>query len=234
MTQARAASSNATIAKPHVEDALTKADPNLGRLIAAVIKKDGLKRIPRSKASPFESLVRAVVYQRMSAKAAATIYGKLRALSSGKLRPETLLGAGRPKLKAAGLSDAKLEYVRSLARWFIENPGRARRLSRMKDEEIVETLTSIPGIGLWTANVFLIFTLGRPDVMPANDLGIRKSVQLAYGLPRLASAAFVSEAAEKWRPFRSLASIYLWNAIRLNLAKADVSLACRTSRSAAP
>jgi DNA-3-methyladenine glycosylase II len=205
-----------------VEAFLTRADPKLGRLVAAVIKKDGRKRIEGSNASPFESLARAVVYQRMSAKAAATIYGNLRAAVSGKLKPECLFKVTRAKWRATGLSEAKLGYIQNLAQWFIDNPRIARRLSALEDQEIIDRLSAIPGIGLWTVNVFLIFTLQRPDVMPASDLGIRKSVQLAYGLPKLASPSFVLQASQKWRPFRSLASIYLWNAVRLRLTREDL------------
>jgi DNA-3-methyladenine glycosylase II len=223
MKRTQATRSNAASSKcVDVEAFLTRADPELGRLIAAVTRIDGRKRIEGSRASAFESLARAVVYQRMAAKAAATIFSRLRALSSKKLRPETMFEVSRQTLKATGLSDAKLLYIQNLARWFIDNPSEARRLSARRDEEIIATLTAIPGIGLWTANVFLIFALKRPDVMPANDLGIRRSVQLAYGLPRLASPSLVSEVSARWRPYRSLACVYLWNAVRLGIKRAEL------------
>jgi DNA-3-methyladenine glycosylase II len=126
-------------------------------------------------------------------------------------------------LRAAGLSQAKANAVRSLAEWFEANRATARHLAELPDEAVVNALIGIPGIGRWTANVFLIFTLGRLDVVPADDLGIRRGVKLTYGLTSVPAAALVREKALQWRPYRSIASIYLWQAVKLKLTPQDLT-----------
>ena len=125
-------------------------------------------------------------------------------------------------LVEAGLSGAKARAIRELARWFESNGNVARKLHRLPDAEIVERLTALPGIGAWTVNVLLIFNLGRLDVMPVADLGIRRGVQLLDGLRSAATAKQVRERSLAWSPYRSIASIYLWQAGKLKLGPADI------------
>jgi DNA-3-methyladenine glycosylase II len=205
-----------------IERTLTLADPKLGRIIAAVVSRAGRQRPPRSEASPLEALIRAVIYQRMAATAAASIYKKLQTKATRPFTARKILSLSTSTLRSAGLSATKAEYVRNLALWFDTNPQTARKLSLLSDEAILQQLTSIPGIGTWTVNVFLIFSLQRPDVVPTSDLGIRRGLQVAYGLDTLATPQFVSERALQWRPYRSIASMYLWNAVRLKLTDADL------------
>jgi DNA-3-methyladenine glycosylase II len=116
------------------------------------------------------------------------------------------------------LSAAKARTIRELAIWFATHPKPAGALSTMSDADVMRALTSIAGIGAWTVNVFLIFNLRRPDVMPAVDLGLRRGVQLIYGLPDVASAKQVEAAADKWRPYRSIACVYLWQAVKRKIS----------------
>jgi DNA-3-methyladenine glycosylase II len=201
-----------------IEATLTAADPCLGRVIAAVSEKIGRIQLTASHASPFEALLRGIVYQQMASKAAATVYRRLQSLGGGgALAPDHILAAPIDELQKAGLSAAKARYAHHLAVWFHTNPDVARRLPEMPNEEIIKTLTGIPGIGIWTANVFLIFSLKRLDVVPVADLGLRRGVQLAYGLPAPATPAEVAAKAHRWKPYQSIASMYLWNAVKLKL-----------------
>jgi DNA-3-methyladenine glycosylase II len=210
-------------ANAEIERALTRADPALGRVIAAVTERKGRQRPSRSKVSAFEALVRAVIYQRMATQAAAAIHKNLRLQLSGSFTAQRLLSLPVRTLRSVGLSSIKAQYVRNLAEWFSAHATLARKLSSLPDEAIIEALTAVPGIGLWTVNVFLIFSLQRPDVVPASDLGIRKSVQIAFGLAELPTPRFVAEQALRWRPYRSIASVYLWQAIHLKLTSADLN-----------
>jgi DNA-3-methyladenine glycosylase II len=205
-----------------IEQRLSRADPALGRVIAAVNARLGPPRIKPSEASPFESLVRAVVYQSVSGKVAATIFARLKTGLGGSVRPGVVTKITSAGLVSVGLSGSKARAIRGLADWFCDNPATARRLAQLPDEKIATWLTSIPGIGLWTVNVFLIFSLARPDVIPAADKGIRRGVQLVCGLPQAATPKQVQARSRRWRPHRSLASIYLWNAVKLNLTPSDI------------
>jgi DNA-3-methyladenine glycosylase II len=205
-----------------IEKRLMRADPLLGRIIDAVVSRVGRQRPPRSRATPLQSLIRAVIYQRMAAAAAATIYKKLGMRLEDNFAARKVLALSMPALRSTGLSAPKAQYVRNLAQWFAANPARARSLSSLSDEAILEELTAIPGVGVWTVNVFLIFSLQRPDVVPTSDLGIRKGLQLADGLDTPPTAKQVSERAQRWRPYRSIASVYLWNSVRLKLTAADL------------
>lgn len=216
-TKAKAARSRATI-----ESRLTVADPALGRVITAVVARIGLQRIAPSRATPFEALVRAIVYQSVSAKAAGSVFARLKEVVPEPLNPLKLMARRPQSLTQAGLSNAKVRAIRGLAEWFASNARLAKALPALPDDEIVETLSAIPGIGTWTVNVFLIFNLGRLDVMPAADLGIRRGVQLADGLPAIATPKQVLERSQAWSPYRSIASIYLWQATKLKLGENDL------------
>jgi len=205
-----------------IESGLTVADPALGRVIAAVVARAGPQRVTPSRSTPFHALVRAIVYQSVSGKAAASIFNRLSEAVTRPLTPAKIM-AMRPKsLVRVGLSHAKVRAIRGLAQWFLLNRRLAKALPRLSDSEIVETLTAIGGIGAWTANVFLIFSLGRQDVIPAADLGIRRGVQLMDGLREIAPPKQVLQRSLTWSPYRSIASVYLWQASRLNLKPHDL------------
>lgn len=187
------------------------------RHLARVIRKVGSFPTKRQKPQPpFESLLRAIVYQQLAGAAAAAIFGRVKALgSNGKCpTPEEILRAGKTKLRRAGLSRQKIAAVTDLARKTIDGtvPPLAA-IRRMSEEEIIERLTQVHGIGEWSVHMFLMFQLGRPDVMPILDYGIRKGFQHIYGLEKEPKPQAVLDHAERWRPYRSIASWYLWRAV---------------------
>jgi len=206
-----------------IESRLALADPALGRVIDAVIARIGPQRIAPSRAAPFEALVRAVVYQSIAATAAEPIHARLKQAAGAPFTPAKVLTLRAQSLAKAGLSKAKAQTVRGLAEWFVTHRKLAKALPTLSDAEILETLTSLPGIGAWTVNVFLIFNLGRLDVMPAADLGIRRGVQLTDGLRTSATPKQVLERSQAWSPYRSIASIYLWQAAKLKLRPGDLA-----------
>jgi DNA-3-methyladenine glycosylase II len=162
----------------------------------------------------YGALVRSIVGQQLSTKAARTIYERLTALFDGRTpTPAELLAADPEKVRSAGLSRPKVGYLRSLAEHVESGELELDRLTELPDEEVSEQLTAVKGLGQWTADMFLIFHLRRPDVLPVGDLGIRRAVERAYGLPDIPDAAQVLEIGEQWRPHRSLASLYLWRSL---------------------
>jgi DNA-3-methyladenine glycosylase II len=187
--------------------ALGAADPVLKR----AIREHGPFLLPRRHATPFEMLAEAVIHQQLSTKAAATIAARLKAALAGAWNPEALLAAEEQAVRAAGLSRAKAAAVRAIAASTLDGtiPALAA-LRAMTDEAIAERLISVKGIGPWTVHMFLIFSLRRPDVMPAHDLGIRKGFQRLYGIRALPSPERIVKHAERWRPYRTVASWYLW------------------------
>jgi 3-methyladenine DNA glycosylase/8-oxoguanine DNA glycosylase len=192
------------------------SDPTLARVIDAV-GPFGLEIQKTS--SVFVALSEAIVYQQLSGKAAATIFARVCALfprARAGLRPEPLLRASDAKLRGAGLSRAKLLALRDLARRTQsgEIPTLAA-LRRMEDAAIVERLTQVRGIGRWTAEMFLMFRLGRPDVLPAEDYGIRKGFATVYKKRELPVRKQLEKHGERWKPYRSVASWYLWRALDL-------------------
>jgi DNA-3-methyladenine glycosylase II len=162
----------------------------------------------------YGALLRSIVGQQLSTKAARTIYERLTALFDGRTpTPAELLAADPEKVRSAGLSRPKVGYLRSLAEHVESGELELDRLTELPDEEVSEQLTAVKGLGQWTADMFLIFHLRRPDVLPVGDLGIRRAVERAYGLPEIPDAAQVLEIGEPWRPHRSLASLYLWRSL---------------------
>jgi len=169
--------------------------------------------------SPFDSLAKAIVYQQLSGKAAASIMGKVRNIyghPESPLEPEEILGTADDTLRSAGLSRAKLAGLKDLALKAQEGvvPSLAE-LEEMTDEEIIERLISVRGIGKWTVEMMLIFRLGRLDVMPSTDYGIRKGFALTYRKRELPPPKQIEKYAERWRPYRTIASWYLWRALEL-------------------
>ncbi len=192
--------------------ALRRADPELG----AWMKEVGPLRLELHKpASTFAALAESIVYQQLTGKAAATIFGRVRGLFPGKraLSAEDVAAASDERLRSAGLSRAKTAALRDLAAKTLagEVPTLAR-LAKMDDEAIVDALTPVRGIGRWTVEMLLMFKLGRPDVLPVGDYGLRKGFQRVFGGKDLPAPAAITERGERWRPYRTAASWYLWRA----------------------
>jgi DNA-3-methyladenine glycosylase II len=206
---------------PAASKHLSKVD----KVLARVIRKVGPVTVtPPKGMSPFVSLVRAVVYQQLTGKAAATILGRVLALYPGRKfpSPQELLGTPARALRGAGLSRAKAKALKDLAAKTLEGvvPPRARALLKLSDQEIIDRLTSVYGVGPWTVEMMLISTLGRPDVWPVTDFGVRKGIALCYKLKELPTPKQVMIYGERWRPHRSAAAWYLWRACDL-AAKAN-------------
>lgn len=194
---------------------LRSADPVLGAIIDAA-GPDGLgDGRPERPDDHYGALLRAIVGQQLSTKAARTIYGRLIERYGGRTpTPEELIADDLDALRlAAGLSRAKARYLRSLAEHVVSGELELERFDELPDEQVSAELVAVKGLGQWTADMFLMFHLGRPDVLPVGDLGIRRAVERAYGLPRLPDAAQLTEIAEPWRPHRTLACRYLWHSL---------------------
>ena len=175
-----------------------------------MIRRVGPCRID-ARGDPYRSLVRSVVYQQLAGAAASAILGRVKARFRGRIpRPEVLLAASDADLKADGLSRQKIVAVRAVATAFADGTLSNRRLHRMEDDAVIEAVTQIRGIGEWTAHMLLMFSLGRPDVLPVGDYGARKGAQILYDLEELPKPATLERLAEPWRPYRSIGSWYLW------------------------
>jgi DNA-3-methyladenine glycosylase II len=165
--------------------------------------------------SPYEALLEAIACQSISGKAAATIYGRVKALSGADRAPspEEMLKLRKPALRKAGLSGAKVLAMKDLAKKTIEGVVPTReQAENMSDEELVERLVSVRGIGAWTVEMLLIFNLGRPDVLPIHDLGVKKGWSVAYGRKHMPTPKQLLAFGERWRPYRTVASWYMWRA----------------------
>jgi DNA-3-methyladenine glycosylase II len=159
-------------------------------------------------------LARAIVGQQLSTKAAASIWAKLQGQFGDRTPPPAALAAAEhDELRTAGLSNSKVKYLQELARVVESGELDLARLPELADEDVVAELIEVKGIGRWTAEMFLIFHLGRPDVISTGDLGIRRAVQIAYGLEELPGPTDLERIAEPWRPHRTLACLYLWRSL---------------------
>jgi len=196
----------------HVMRELSRAD----RLLAKVIRRIGsFPTKERKPQHPFASLLQTIVYQQLAGKAAEAIFGRVKALgANGFPTPEEILRASRVKLRRAGLSRQKIAAVRDLAAKTLDGtvPTLAR-IRRMSEEDIHERLTQVHGIGEWSVQMFLMFRLGRPDVLPVHDYGIQKGFQRVYGHKSVPKPKLILEHGERWRPYRSIACWYLWRAL---------------------
>jgi DNA-3-methyladenine glycosylase II len=158
--------------------------------------------------------LRSIVGQQLSTKAARAVYGRLLEIFDGRTpTPEALLESDPETIRGAGLSRAKVAYLRSLAEHVISGELELERLDELSDDRVTEELVAVKGLGRWTADMFLIFHLGRPDILPVGDLGVRRAVQRLYGLEGLPSAEELEALGERWRPYRSAASLYLWSSL---------------------
>jgi len=197
---------------------LAAADPAMAALIERIGEIDLATRLRRrSEEKPpdaYGALLRAIVGQQLSTKAARTIYLRVCDLFGGSTpSPAQLLEAGEEDLRGCGLSGRKVEYVRDLAVHVLDGELELDRLDDLSDEEAIEEIVAVRGLGRWTAEMFLLFHLERPDVLSGGDLGIRKAVQVEYGLEEMPAPQRVLEIGEAWRPHRSLASLYLWESL---------------------
>ena len=191
---------------------LTARDEKLAELITATLPfqmdTDPLQ-------SPYEALLESIAYQSISGKAAATIFGRVKALSStGRApTPQEMLKLRKPVLRKAGLSGAKILAMKDLAQKTIDGivPS-LEQAEKLSDEELVERLVSVRGIGAWTVEMFLIFRLGRPDVLPIHDLGVKKGWSVTYGRKHMPKPKELLAFGERWRPYRTVASWYMWRA----------------------
>ena len=198
--------------------ALAASDPTMAALIERVGKIDvATRQKRRSEERPpdaYGALLRAIVGQQLSTKAARTIYLRVIDLFGGSTpSPEQLLEAREEDLRACGLSGRKTEYIRDLASHVLSGELELDRLGDLGDEEVVAEIVAVRGLGQWTAEMFLLFHLERPDVLSGGDLGIRKAIQIEYGLEEMPTPTRVLEIGEPWRPHRSLASLYLWESL---------------------
>jgi len=193
---------------------LLSADAVLATLMKAHGPLDAEQHKRGRPADAYGALLRSIVGQQLSTKAAFTIYERLIGLYGGQTpAPEQIAATDPEELRGVGLSYAKAAYLRSLAEHVIDGELELDRLTELEDDEVMTQLTAVKGLGPWTAHMFLIFHLGRPDVLPVGDLGVRRAVQLAYGMEKLPTVAEVEKIAAPWRPYRSLASLYLWRSL---------------------
>jgi 3-methyladenine DNA glycosylase/8-oxoguanine DNA glycosylase len=191
---------------------LSAKDASLARLIAETTQ---FQIDMEAAQSPYEALLESIAYQSISGKAAATIFGRIKALGSNGRppSPQEMLKIRKPVLRKAGLSGAKVLAMKDLARKTIEGIVPTReQANRLSDEELVERLVSVRGIGAWTVEMFLIFNLGRPDVLPIHDLGVKKGWAVTYGKKRMPKPKELLAFGEQWRPYRTVASWYMWRA----------------------
>ncbi|MCG3118188.1 MAG: DNA-3-methyladenine glycosylase [bacterium] len=188
-------------------DHLSQADP----ILAGIISRCGPCGLQSRQAGKyFVALTEAILSQQLSVKAAATIYRRFKAKLGGRVTPNGILKLTAPQFRAVGVSRQKMGYLRDLAGKWQNGAIASRRLAKMSDEEVIAVLTQVKGIGRWTAEMFLIFSLLRPDVLPVDDLGFRKAVQRAYKLRKLPEAKRLAQLAEPWRPYRSIATWFFW------------------------
>jgi DNA-3-methyladenine glycosylase II len=192
-----------TLALTKAERALIDQDPLLGELI----KRQGtMSREPRS--DYFTSLVRAIVGQQLSVKAASSIFERLRQATN--LDPKKVNMLSEDEARALGLSRPKARYIHDLAAHFVQDSAVFNHLDSLNDDEVIKELTAIKGIGIWTAQMFLMFTLTRPDVFAPDDVGLQQAMKRLYGWQEIPSRAELETFAQRWSPYRTTASWHLW------------------------
>lgn len=189
-------------------------------MLASIIERVGPNRFGgQTTGSHLDALVRSIVSQQLSTSAASTIHSRLIALvGAPNPLPEHWLALNDPAMRAAGLSRQKIAYIRDLSRHVQDGELPMAKLHEMSDDEVIEALTRVKGIGVWTAQMFLMFRLGRPDILPVLDLGIRNAFRRAYRLRKDPTAKRMHALAKRWAPYRSAASWYLWQSLELPLS----------------
>ena len=186
---------------------LARRDPVMGAIMRSRPKVFLMRR-----GEPFLTLARAIVGQQISVKAAQSVWDRV-VLCVGDVTPAGVLSKPRTQLRACGLSDRKTEYIADLAQHFADGSIHVHRWPEMSDEEIIAELIQVRGIGRWTAEMFLIFNLLRPDVFPLDDLGLQKGIRVSYFKKRAVSLRTMRKLGEGWRPWRSVATWYLWRSL---------------------
>ena len=181
-------------------------------MLKNIIERIGPYRLELRPAD-FTTLVRSIVYQQLSGKAAATIFGRLEKAVRQRLAPRAVLRLTEPEMRALGLSTQKSAYIRDLAERSASGSIDFASLPALTDQEIIDRLTAVKGVGVWTAQMFLIFALGRPDVLPTADLGIRSAMKKQYQLAEPPKPAEMERIGAPWRPYSSVASWYLWRSL---------------------
>jgi DNA-3-methyladenine glycosylase II len=203
-----------TLAGRKAVAALRGADPVMARLIeehATVVRRDLRRERP---GDAYGALLRSIVSQQLSTKAASTIYGRMLDIFGGHApTPRQLLAADPDEIRAAGMSRPKIAYLRDLAQHVEDGTLELDRLDELPDEEVSAQLTAIKGLGQWTADMFLMFHLRRPDVLPVGDQGIRRAVQVEYRMRKLPEPKRLEKVARPWRPHRTLACLFLWSSL---------------------
>jgi DNA-3-methyladenine glycosylase II len=190
---------------------LRRSDP----ILSEIIDRVGAYAMQFSQ-PVFETLVKSIVYQQLSGRVASVIFGRLLKAVSGSITPEKILKLRPARMRTLGLSTQKTAYIRDLARHTRDGRVVFEELALLADAEIIERLTQVKGIGVWTVHMFLMFALRRPDVLPVGDLGIRNAMQRAYGLAELPKPAEMEAIAARWRPYCTVASWYLWRSLEGN------------------
>ena len=188
---------------------LLRKDPILGEIIDKVGDYSLKKRTQH-----FAVLVESIISQQLATNAAEAIFRRFRKIYPRFPTTAQILSTRKSKLRKAGLSGMKIDYLKDLARNIEEGRLDMKSLPKMSDDEVIEHLTQVKGIGRWTAEMFLIFSLGRQDVLPVHDLGLRKGVQMAFSLTELPKPKEVEKLGERWRPYRSIATWYLWKSLK--------------------
>ncbi len=198
--------------KPEYWDRATRARARRDPVMGAIMRQH-----PRVymmvRGEPFMTLARAICGQQISVKAAQSVWNRVCVCLDQKITQQAVVAANRKNLRACGLSDRKTEYIADLAQHFVDGKIHARDWPRMSDEEIIAELTDVRGIGRWTAEMFLMFNLLRPDVFPLDDLGLQKGIRVAYFRGRKTSLSRMKKLGETWRPWRSVATWYLWRSL---------------------
>jgi len=184
------------------------------RILKALIERVGPYRMEFGPPE-FHSLAEAIIYQQLNGKAAATIYKRVAELAGEPLTPDGILKLSHGQMRSAGLSKQKSSYLTDMAERAVRGSLDFQRLPAMKDEEIIQHLTQVKGVGVWTAQMFLMFTLRRPNVLPTGDYGIRMAMKKYYGKRKLPTPAQMEKIAKPWEPYRSVACWYLWKSLEV-------------------
>ncbi len=186
---------------------LMKSDPELIPLLDAFKIQD-----LQPETDYFKSLTRSIVYQQLSGKAAKTLSDRFILLYKDKSYPTPVdvINIDHEKLRSVGLSNSKAQYIKNIAHAFLDNPDTYDSLEKMDDQDIIDTLITIKGVGPWTAQMFLMFTLNRPDVFPVTDLGVQKGFQHYYKLSEMPTPGQMLKKSEQWAPYRTVVSLYFW------------------------
>lgn len=195
-------------------DHLKASDP----VLASIIERVGACQIGYREPT-FEALARSIVFQQLSTKAARTIYGRLEQAAGGRITPEAIQNLSLGEMRRAGLSKQKIGYIRDLAEHALNGKVDFGRLPGMTDDEVIIALTDIKGIGVWTAHMFLIFALRRPNVLAVGDLGVRSAIKRHYRKRALPTPAHIEKLASNWHPYCSIACWYLWRSLELPVAQ---------------